>query len=874
MTEPSRPNTEEDRARRDVDDEIAFHLEMRTRALIDAGATPSAAEARARREFGDVGRARDRLERSAVRAERWRRRATVWTDALRDARHGVRALASSKRFTALAVVTIGLGIGASTAIFTALDAVLLRPLGFARDGGEVVRVWETRLPALDRNVVSRGNFVDWRDRSRTLRDWGAFMADFGYGMTGDGDPVQVNGSTVTPGVFDVLGAQPLHGRRFTVGEDAPADEVLLSYGLWRTRYGGDAGVLGRRIVLDSRSYTVVGVMPPSFRFPTRNTELWLPMRFAPDVREDRDAHMLQVIARLAPGADVAAAQADMDAVAAGIAREYPAFMDGWGVHIVPFREDLVGGARAVVWVLFGAVLVVLLIACANVANLLLARGARRQGELAVRTALGAGRGRIVRQLLVEHALLAALGCAAGVALAYAGTRVLAVIAPEDVPLLDTARLDLRALLFAGVASLASVLLFGLLPAVRAARADLQSVLRNASPRAGERGRVRSAILIAQVALSVVLLVGAGLLVRSYGRLHAVDQGFDADDLLVAWLNLPAASYRGTAAHLAFYEAVLERVQALPGVVAAAGTSEPPLIGYEMSRTIFVDGHMYGPEERRDFAYRAVTPDFFTTMRIPLRAGRLFDASDRRAGRDVVIVNETFERRFWPAGDAVGRRVRFGDGVEAEVVGVVGDIRQHGLEEAEFPAVYAPYAQKDWEWLSWMILVVRSPDPLALAGPIRRAVWEADPLLPIQQLTTMDAIYAEDAASRRFVMLLVVFFAAAGIVLGAIGTYGVVAYSVTGRTQEIGVRVALGAGRARVLSLVLRDGLRLGLAGVGIGLLGAFAAARAMGSLLFGIAPIDPLTFAVVPLAVLAVATLATLPPAARAARIDPARTLR
>jgi predicted permease len=865
---------DDDRARRDIDAEIGFHLEMRVRELVEGGMSSAGAEERARREFGDVARARTRLRRDALRAGRRRRRSEWMGDVLRDARYGARALLGSKGFAALAVLTIGLGIGAATSIFTVLDAVLLRPLGYARDD-RLVQVWETRLPEVDRNVVSRGNYVDWTERSRTLVDWGAFMLDFGFGLTGEGDPLQVTGSVMAPGVFRALGVAPLRGRAFRDGEDGATDEVILSYGLWRSRFGGDARAIGRRIVLDGEPYTVVGVMPPAFTFPSRRTELWLPLRFTPAERQGRDSHMLHVLARRARGVSLEAARAEMASIAAAIALEHPALMEGWGVQVNSYRDDLIGGVRGLVWLLFAAVLQVLLIACANVANLLLVRGARREGELAVRAALGAGRARIARQLLVEHALLALAGGVTGTLLAFTGTRTLVGLAPAGVPLLHTARVDGTALLFAAVASIASVLLFGLLPALRASRTDLQAVLRAAGARGGERRRVRAAILIAQVALSVVLLIGAGLLVRSFLRLQDVDPGFAPDGVLLASLNLPAASYGGTAAHAAFYDAVLERVRALPGVVGAAGTSEPPLIGFAMTRDIGIEEYTFGPDERPDVAYRAVTPDFFETLRMPLRAGRRFEAHDREGSSRVVIVNETFARRFFADADPVGRRVRLGESTWYDIIGVVADIRQHGLDADEFPAIYAPYAQKDWPWLSWMTLVVRAgSDPLALAEPLRRAVWAVDPQLPIQEIATMRSLYDADAASRRFAMVLVSVFALAGTVLGAIGTYGVIAYSVAGRTREIGVRVALGAGRVRILSLVLRDGFRLAAAGVSIGIVVAFAAARAMSALLFGVPPHDALTFVAVPLVVLAIALLATLPPAARAARIDPARTLR
>jgi predicted permease len=785
----------------------------------------------------------------------------------------MRGLRAAPGFAFVAVATLALGIGAATAIFSVVHAVLLRPI--YPDGERLVRVWETHGVGNDRNVVSRGNFLDWMERSRTLESLGAFMADFGYGLTGDGNPVQVTGSLLSPGVLDVLGVAPVIGRGFEPGLTGAEDEVLLSYGLWRDRFGGDPSVLGRRIVLDDEAYVVIGVMPAEFAFPTHATQVWMPMRFSAADRSSRDAHMLQVVARLAPGETVESAHAEMVRIADGIRREHPEPMENYSARVVAFRADLTASVKPLVLLLLGAVALVLLIACVNVANLLLARGARRRTELAVRAALGAGRGRLVRQLLAEHALLAALGGVGGLLLAAALTRAFLAFAPEGVPLLDRARIDGAALGFAVAVSVASVLVFGLVPAIRAAGHELQSVLRSVTA-AGDRALARRVLLVAEVTLSVVLLVAAGLLVRSFQRLHAVDPGLEPRGVLVASLNLPAARYPGSAAHASFYDEVLERLRASPGTLGAAGTSEPPVLGFEMMRTIVVDGYVFAPGERDDVHFRAVTPGYFATLRVPIVEGRAFDETDRPGAPPVVIVNETFVQRFWPDGRAVGQRVRLAeDGPWYEVIGVAGDVRQRGLAVTDWPAIYGAYAQKDWTWLTWMTLVVRTAgDPVLSAPALRRAVWDVDPQLPIQDLGTLDDVYRTDAAPRRFTLVIVATFAGLGLLLGAIGIYGVVAYSVASRSREIGVRMALGARRPNVIGMVLADGLRMALVGTVLGTLGAVAAARFMSGLLFGIEPTDPVTFAVVPVLTLLIAAAACLIPARRASRLDPVSTLR
>lgn len=868
-----------EQARSDVDEELSFHMGMRVRELMETGLPEVEAKRKAREEFGDLPGARVRLVRSTRRRER-RSRLVRWLDeAVQDVRFGTRVLLANRLFTIVAVLTLGLGVGVNTAMFGLVNAVLLRPLPYEAPE-RLVRVYETKLPEIARNVVSRGNYLDWLDRTRSFERMGAFMLDFGYGMTGVGEPVQLTGAVMTPSMFDVLGVAAMRGRVFVPeeGETGGRAVVLLSHGLWQTRFGADDGVIGRVLTIDGSPYEVVGVMPPTFQFPSRETEIWLPLTFSPRDRNSREAHMLSVMARLGDGETVETARAEMQRLASSIGAEHPEPMEGWSADVFALRADLTRRVRQAMLVLSAAVGLVLLVACANVTNLVLARSLARDREVAVRAALGAGRGRLIRQFLTEGGLLALLGGIVGVVLAAAAMQLAIALDPGEVPLIEDARIDRTVLLFAALASAVALCGFAILPALRGARPNLRGAMHDEARTGGStrQRRARSVLLVAEVAVSIVLLVGAGLLIRSFAALNAVDPGLETTNVLTARLNLPTPAYSDPARQIAFYDQAIERLRGLPGVQAAAGTSEPPVVGFMMTRSVEIDGYTFTGGERDDFQYRAVTPGFFETLNMALMAGRVFTAADRTGSAPVVIVNETMARRYWPDGRALGGRVRFETaGAWHEVVGIATAIRQQGLDQVEDPALYVPFAQKDWVWLTWMTLVMRTEgDPLALARSVQDVVWDIDPSLPIQEITTMEAIYDESIARQRFTTSLLAVFAIMSVTLGAIGVYGVIGYAVTQRRREIGVRMALGAARSRVLATVVAEGMQLATAGVAIGLVLAALATQALRGLVFGITITDPLTYVGAVALILLLAAVASYLPARRAARIEPVRVLR
>lgn len=868
----------------ELEAEIRFHLDSRIAELTAEGLERSEAEERAVEEFGDLGRAKRALRELSARTERRVRRREWRSEIIQDVRYGWRKLWAQPGFAVVAILTLALGIGANTAIFSVVHAVLLRPLPYA-EPDRLVQIWEVSPDGDDHNVVSSGNYLDWRERATSFEELGAYGWTFGVGLIGDdGEPVHVVGTTMTPSVFRMLGVEALYGRTFTPEEGirGGGSVVLLSHALWQQRFGGDPEVVSRTLTLEETPYTIVGVLPPEFDFPSPNVAFWLPRQFGEEDRSVRRSHQWRVIGRLRRDATRERAQAELDAVAANLAEEYPEYMEGWGVSVLPFRADLVGSVRPLLLVLLGVVVVVLLIACANLANLLLARAMAREREVAIRGALGAGRGRLVRQFLTESLLVAVLGGGLGVAAIVVGLDALIALAPADIPLLDDTRVDPVVLGYAAGATLLATLLFGLLPALRLTRADLQSSLRASDERAGgvRHARLRSGLLVAEVALSVVLLVGAGLLVRSFMRLQAVDLGFNPDNLLTVMLDVPRSRYPETPEQVDFYRRLLERVEALPGVLGAAGTAEPPVIGYNNTFSFAIEGRPSGDADGREdpVPLRAVTPGYFRTMGIPVRRGRVIDERDRPDAPEVVVINAALARRHWPAEDPIGQRISF-QGPEGpqwwEVVGVVGDTRHFGADRPGVPALYIPQVQKPWGWMSWLTIVARTErDPMASAAGFRRALGELDARMPIERLTTMNAIYGESEARKRFAAALLGGFAVLALVLGTVGVYGVLSYSVAQRTRDIGVRIALGARRSHVAARIVRQGIALAGIGVVVGIAAALVLSRFLESLVFGITTTDPVTFVGVPILLLIVASLAAYAPARRATRIDPMRALR
>ena len=871
---------------RDVEEEIAFHLESRIEELMDGGASPAEARRQAEREFGDVAGARRSLAREGRRTET-RARRTEWLDALgRDVAYGWRTLRSSPGFAAAAVLTLALGIGATTAIFSAVHAVLLRPLPFP-DADRVVKVWETSPDGSMTNVVSPGNYMDWRAQATSFTDLGAHSWQFGQTLTGIEDPVRLNVVRITPSALRVLGIEPAMGRLFSEAEgEAGAESVaLVAHRVWRDQLGSDPDVVGRTITLGGSAFTVVGVMPPSFDYPNPEVDVWWNLRHGPEEYQTRRSHQWNVIGRLAPDVPIDRARTEMDAIAGRVTQDWPQFMTGWGVNVLPLRDDLVGEVRGLLWVLMGVVGLVLLLTCVNLANLLLARATTRDREIAVRGALGAGRGRLVRQLLVESLLLGVIGGGLGLVAIVVGLDAMVALAPADIPLLDDIRIDPIVLGFAVGATLLATLLFGLVPALRATAAAPGAALRGAggagaAAAAGGRGhgRLRATLLVAEVGLAVVLVVGAGLLLRSMARLNAVDPGLDPDNVLTLFVDIPWSQFGTPAEQVGFYDQLLDRVRAMPGVVSAAGTSEPPVIGYGNTFSYAIQGRIAGTPSGReeDEILAAVTPGYFETMRIPVVEGRGFEPTDRADAAPVMIINQALARKQWPAGDAVGQRIRFDeDQPWFEIVGVVGDTRHDGLDQPAPPMLYMPQAQRPWSWMTWLVLAVRTTaDPTGLVPAIRDQMTALHSAVIPERVATLNDIYADSAARRRFATILLGAFAALALVLGATGIYGVLSFTVARRGREIGIRMALGEERGRVAARVVRDGLLLAVAGLALGLPTAWLLARFLQSLVFGITTTDLATFAVVPATLLAVAAAAALVPALRATRVDPVRAMK
>ncbi len=799
---------------------------------------------------------------------------------LQDLRYALRMLAKSPGFMAVAAITLALGIGANTAIFSVVNAVLLRPLPY-RDPSRLVLMNESSKQLPDMSV-SYPNYLDWRDRSRSFERIAA-VQPAQYTLSGVERPERLGGWNVTADFFPTLGVTPVVGRGLTQQDDRPGAPpvALLTYGLWQRRFGGDPSVVGRALTLSGRSVAVIGVLPASFRFYYGDADLFLPLGLDADRLKDRDEHPgIYVVARLRPGATAQTAFADMDAIARGLEKEHPESNSGNRVAVKLLQDDVVSILRPVLVVLAGAVGFVLLIACANVANLLLARASTREKEIAIRRALGASRRRVLLQVLTESALLSLFGGGLGLLLADWLSDVLLSLVPAGLPRLDEVRLDGTVLGFTLALSLLTGLVFGIAPAWQASRSDvlepLKETARGSSSGRGQQ-RFRSVLVVSEVALALVLLAGAGLMARSFERLQEVRPGFRPGNVLSAQLVLPELKYKTKAEINSFADRLVARVEALPGVEAAGTVNPLPLTQEGWQTDYQIEGRSIPARgEAPNSDYHVVSGAYFRAMGIPLVRGRLFDDSDREDTTPVVLVNETLARRWWPTGDAVGKRMRTGSVDQAgpwmTVVGVVGDVRQYGLDQEQKTQFYRPERQVA---LHPMSLVLRAQgDPEALASALRGAVQSIDPDQPIYNVRSMDSLLATTLAPRRLSLLLLATFAATALLLAGVGIYGVLAYSVTQRTHEIGIRMALGARRADVLVMVLRQGLRLVLAGAALGVAAAFGLTRLMTSLLFGVSPTDPATLGAVCLVLVGVALLACFVPARRASGVDPMIALR
>ncbi|HMA41003.1 MAG TPA: ABC transporter permease, partial [Gemmatimonadales bacterium] len=760
-----------------------------------------------------------------------------------------------------------------------VDAVLLRPLTF-QDPSRLVLVWE-RFAARDQgtNVVNPANYLDWRDRATSFSD----LAAFGWSQeTFTGDvPELVQGRSVTPNFFRTVGLAPLLGRVFTAEEALPGGPpvIELSYGLWRRRFGGDSGIIGRPVPVAGGTAVVLGVMPPALRpMPWGQEEYWQPLRLNESDRT-RGGRYTMVVGRLKPGVTVARAQAEMDVITRSLEQEHPEFDTGWSANVVTLTDQVVGSARRALLVVLGAVVAVLLIAAANVGNLVLVRAESRQREITVRAALGASRLRLVRQWLVESALVALAGGVAGVMLARWGVDLLVALAPPYVPRLAEITVDTRVLVVAAAISLAVGIGAGLPAALGIDAQDLATGLRGGSGRTtGDRiaRRWRDGLVVAQVSLALVLLSGAGLLVRSLQRLSAIQPGFDLSHVTSMAVNLPQAKYRDGARQTAFYGQLTDRIHSMPGVSEVGAISLVPLVPQNSATRFTIVGRPAPkPGEWTSADIRVVEPGYFAALRIPVARGRTFSAADRADAPPVVVVNEAMARQFWPGDDPLGARlqVNWNDATaHPEIVGVVGDVRTSALDAEIHPMIYYVEAQAPTGQLT---LVVRhSGEPAALVSAVRSAVRDLDRDVPLTDVATMSTLLTRSMADRRYPMLLLSGFAVLAVVLAAVGLYGLLSYAVSRRNQEIGVRMALGAGRATVLGMVMKNGVRLTLLGVAIGAAASALAARALGHLLYGIGPTDPVTFVAVAVLLVAVALVASYVPAARATRVDPVVALR
>ena len=803
----------------------------------------------------------------------------------KDVRYAIRSLAKRPASTLVALLTLALGIGVNTAIFSAVDSVLLRPLPL-KDSERLVSIWERGLKqGINQNEVAPANFFDLRTQSQAFEGIGAHGPQDVNLTGGNAEPERLNGELVTANVFPILGVDPALGRTFLPNEDQFGQHhvVVLSERLWQRRFNADASIINRNITLNGESFTVVGVMPRGFFFPERETELWIPWAMEPGQASGRGDHYLRLVARLKPGTNLTQANAEIDGIAGRLSAEYPKTNEGLTFIVNSLHQDYSGDLRSPILILFAAVGLVLLIACANVANLLLAQATTRRREIAIRLALGARRWTIVRQLLIESLLLAGAGGLLGVIGAVWGVQALSKLLPESLSKLQNVTINARVFLFTLGVSLLTAVVFGGVPALLAARAKpgetLSDVARDTG--GGLSGRhVRRVLVVSEVALAVVLLVGAGLLIRSFQILRQVNTGFTMENLLTMRMVLPMPKYAKPEARRAFYDEALRRIQELPGVESAGVITFLPLSFNGMNFAFSVEGQPSPGDMKLPFAlYRVVSPDYFRAMGIPLQRGRFFDAHDNADSQPVILVNRRLAEQYWPGEDPTGKRLKIGPldspNQWLTVVGVVGDVRQTGLYGDLRMDIYVPYAQERRVFIAPRDLVLRTKgDAASVAGAVRQAVWSVDKDQPVSHVRTMDQVFAAAISQERFQALLLGLFAALALALACIGLYGVISYAVAQRTHEIGIRMALGARPHDVLRLVLRQGMSLTVVGLVLGIAIGSVTTRVLSDMLYGVTARDPLTFVGVPILLLLVAFLACYIPARRATRIDPLAALR
>jgi putative ABC transport system permease protein len=861
----------------ELDQDIQDHIERETQDNIERGMSPEDARYAATRKFGNVTHVKEETR------EVW---SLIWLEHfVEDVRFGLRMLRKNPGFTAVAMLTLALGIGANAAVFSVVYAVLLRPLPY-KDPASLIVLNET-TPMVGTVTVSYPNFLDWRDQSRTFSQMAA-VREVGFNLSGVTQPENISGDAVSPNFLSMMGVRPFLGRDFDSSEEKAGTPpvILLSYSLWQSHFGADPNIAGRTIKLDDRAFTIVGVLPPNYRSLDK-TDVVLPIGVwatdnSENIKERGARGDLVVIGRLAAGVDLAKARAEMEGIAARLAAEYPASNDRFGVLLQPIRDAFVSDIRPAILVLFGAVMFVLLIACANVANLFLVRGASRTKEVALRIAFGASRGRIVRQMLTESLVLACFGGVLGLALAMGGIRGMAQVIPTDMLSGSTVNLNGAVLLFVGGVVLLAAFIFGLAPALHSTKPDVQSELKEGgrtSSAGASQNRLRGVLAIAEMSLALILLIGAGLMMKSLYRLLAVDPGFRPERVLAMSIQLHTQQYSQETAVLNFWQQLLDRVSVLPGVQSAAVGTNIPLTDSHGRGDVTIEG-MAQPEPGNyphpDF--HTVSPKYVETLGISLLRGRSFTDDDNEKAPLAGMINAMVARRFFPNEDPIGKRFLIGHPSATNsskwytIVGVVSDTKLYGLANPARLEVYLPFRQSP---SNGMALVVKSSaDPAALTTEIREAVQSIDKDQPIFAISTMEELRSNSVATRRMTLVLLGLFSGLALVLGAIGIYGVISYSVAQRTHEIGIRMALGAPRSDVFRLVVGQGLKLAGIGIAIGIVAAFGLARLMSSLLYGISATDFETFAGVSILLALVALLACYVPARRAMRVDPTVALR
>lgn len=869
------------RARLDVEEEFAFHIEMRTNELVAQGWSHANARTEAERQFGDLEDAKQFCGKTDERRESRTMNRELLQEVRQDVSFAMRALRRAPAFSIVAILTLALGIGANTAIFSVVRGILLKPLPFQKPS-ELVMVTPT---VNGQNWIwSPANLRDVQEQSKTFTSIAA-MESRSAVLTNQGSPAQLRAFSVSADFFPLLGLRAVRGRlSFTAEESAfqGRKAVIMIESLWRTRFGSDTTLIGRNITIDNEAFQVVGIAPNDAIYPA-NTDLWFPFSYNPaDLIDNRGSVFLRAIARVKPGVPLETATADVRDIAQQLAKQYPDVNGGLSAKVVLLSDTIVGDIKRPLWILLGGVAFVLLIACANVANLLLVRSVARESELAVRTALGAGRGRLVRQLATESLLLSVIAGAIGLALAAIGTKVLLQMAPSSLPRIGFVRVDSAVLLFTLTVSLLTSVIFGLLPSRQSVRPDVARTLREGTRGAGMQRashHARRVLVVVELALSVMLLAGAGLLIKSFERLTSVDPGFRTDHSMSFSILLPEAKYPDDDTQRVLMTAMTERLRALGSVDHVSAATGMPLTPFVRIFAFSVAGRVYkSVADWSSIEVRVATPDYLATMEIPVIRGRGFTETDRKGGVGALLITESGAKKFFPDEDPIGRHITTGWGrrgigtLTGEIVGVVGDFKQLSLADKPHPMLYAAYDQ--WPVRSFNVVVHSQRDFTGISREAAKAVHEIDPDLALSDVKSLDDVYAESVAQPRFYMLLLTVFAALALILSSVGVYGVIAYLVGQRTREIGIRVALGASRLNVIRLVAREGLTMTLLGISVGLGGAFGLSRLMQALLFETAPTDVSTYALVVVLLALVATAACLVPALRASRIDPVLAIR